>query len=143
MYKGFTLIELLITLSITAILAAVAVPSYQQYITRCNRLDGQSALLDLAVRMELYYSENATYKTAGIGTGTAVDIRRTALSPAGLYRLRIQTQTDSAYTLSAIPVGKQAILDRLCQTLTLDSLGRKGTAALSGTQPLGSVLQCW
>ena len=53
--QGFTLIELMITVAIIAILAAVAYPSYSEYVKRGNRSEGQALLNDTAALQERYY----------------------------------------------------------------------------------------
>lgn len=141
--KGFTLLELMIVVVIVAILTAIAYPSYRDYIARGRRSDGQSALLDLASRMERYYSQQNTYQTATIGTGGANDVRATNTSPEGWYTLSISAQTASAFTLSATPLNAQATDDKVCQTLTLNSLGAKGITTGPGGVPTGPVTRCW
>lgn len=59
--KGFTLIELMITVAIVAILASIALPSYQEYVTRARITEATSTLADLRIRMEQYYQDNRTY----------------------------------------------------------------------------------
>jgi type IV pilus assembly protein PilE len=58
---GFTLIELMITLAIVAILAAVALPSYQQYVLRGKFAEAAARLAGDRVRLEQYYQDNRTY----------------------------------------------------------------------------------
>jgi type IV pilus assembly protein PilE len=58
---GFTLIELMITVAIVAILAAIALPSYQDYVTRSKITDATSTLANLRVQMEQYYQDNRAY----------------------------------------------------------------------------------
>lgn len=62
--RGFTLIELMIVVAVAAILAAVAVPSYRQYVMRANRADATAALLRLASAQERFYLQNNRYADA-------------------------------------------------------------------------------
>src|ERR1700687_4891412 len=59
--RGFSLIELLIAMVIVAILAAIAIPSYQTYTLRSHRTDAKSALLDMASLEERFFSTNNSY----------------------------------------------------------------------------------
>lgn len=141
--KGFTLIELLIVVAVVGILAGIAYPSWRDYIARGRRTDGKSALLDLANRMERYYSQQNTYLGATLGSGGASDVRSSNLSPEGWYTLSLTNLSASTYTLNATPRNAQATDDSLCQTLTLTNLGIKGIANGPGGTPSGSVTQCW
>lgn len=59
---GFTLIELMVTVVIIAVLAAIAVPSYQAYILRANESQAKVELERLAVLLERHKSRNFNYK---------------------------------------------------------------------------------
>ena len=59
--KGFTLIEVMIVVAIVGILAAIAVPQYNEYLMRSRIPQATSALSDMAVRMEQYFQDNRTY----------------------------------------------------------------------------------
>lgn len=144
MKKGFSLIELMIVVVIVGILAAVAYPSYLSYITKSRRSDGQAALLDLANRMERYFSENHTYATATIGTSSATtDVLSSATSPEGWYTLSIPTKTAFAFTIQATPQNAQGTEDTSCQSLTLNNLGQKGITAGPAGNPTATVAKCW
>jgi type IV pilus assembly protein PilE len=66
--RGFTLIEVMITVVIVAILAAVAVPSYVDYIRRSKIAEATTNLSDLRVKMEQFYQDNRKYNGATAGT---------------------------------------------------------------------------
>jgi type IV pilus assembly protein PilE len=66
--KGFTIIEVLIAVAIIAILVAVALPSYQDYVLRGKITEATSTLTDLRLRAEKFYGDNRTY--VGFNTAT-------------------------------------------------------------------------
>lgn len=66
--QGFSLIELMIVVAIVGILAAIAYPSYQNYVLRSGRADGQAKLMEILQAQERFYSQNQTY-TANLGVG--------------------------------------------------------------------------
>lgn len=122
--NGFTLVEVMITLAIIAILAAVAVPAYQNSITKSKRNDGKNAIHNAAARMEQYYLDNKTYSTDMTDFGFAAS---PASSTEGYYLISAVAGADgiaSSYTLSAVPQDSQ--VDDSCGTLTLTSDGVQG-----------------
>lgn len=72
--SGFTLVELMITVAIVAILAGVALPSYQKYVIRGNRAAAQAQMMDIANREQQYFLANRAYagKTELEGSGYAL-----------------------------------------------------------------------
>jgi len=67
--RGFTLIELMITVAVIAVLTAIALPSYTDYVTRSKFAEAYAHLADLRVKMEQSYLDNRRYSTnAGGGT---------------------------------------------------------------------------
>lgn len=58
---GFTLIELMIVVAIIGILAAIALPSYNDYLTRGRIPDATSNLATKRVQMEQFFQDNRTY----------------------------------------------------------------------------------
>ena len=59
--RGFTLIEVMITVAIVAILAAVALPAYGDYVRRGQLPEAFAGMADLRVKMEQYYQDSRNY----------------------------------------------------------------------------------
>ena len=70
--RGFTLIELMITVAIVAILAAIALPSYYQYILRSNRSAAESLMQEMASAQERYMVDARQFASSAsaLGYGT-------------------------------------------------------------------------
>lgn len=92
-YPGFSLIELMITVAVIGILAAIAYPSYQQYVIRGHRASGQQFMMDLAQRQEQFLIDSRQYGQ----TLAATDLNMTL--PAGVaqdYSLTITVNAAGA-----------------------------------------------
>jgi type IV pilus assembly protein PilE len=59
--RGFTLIELMIVVAILGILAAAALPLYNDYVRRSRIVEATSGLSDARTRMERHFLDNRTY----------------------------------------------------------------------------------
>ena len=120
--KGFTLIELMITVAIVAILAAIALPSYQQYVIRGNRAAAQQFMMQIASREEQYLLDARQY------ADTVATLSLTAPSEiSGKYTFAITVAngaTPPTFSITATAAGNQAVDGNL----TLDSTGAKTPA---------------
>ena len=58
---GFTLLELMVVVVIAAVLAAIAIPSYQAYTARAYKSKAQSEMLKIAERLENYKGKQLSY----------------------------------------------------------------------------------
>jgi type IV pilus assembly protein PilE len=65
---GFTLIEVMIVVVIVAILAAIALPSYERYVLQAHRSAAQSFVSQVAMKEEEYFAHMRSY-TDTIGSG--------------------------------------------------------------------------
>lgn len=135
--SGFTLLEVLIAAAIIAILAAIAIPSYQGYVARGHRAAATACLSEAAQFMEQFKTLNMRYDEDGAGEEVALPPMGCRTRIAGAYTIAIDEVDASSYLLSATPQGIQASRDAGCGTLTLDQTGRR---AVSGDQPAN---RCW
>lgn len=148
--NGFTLIEIMIVVAIVAILAAVALPSYRDYVNRGRRADAKAVLLQACQYMERVYTERGSYALKSDGTaattlslvGMPASLQSAPVDGATKY-YDIQplandfgtNVTTSTFALQAVPIGAQS--SDSCETLTITNTGIKGQA--SGK----SVDDCW
>lgn len=131
-------------LAILGILVLLATPNYLNYLTKTRRVDGQTALLDLANQLQRYYLIHQSYETATIASNNPQsDVLSQAASPQGWYHLQISAQSQNQYSLEAQPQGAQAKADQQCQTLTINHLGELGSKNGSANKPTGTTHPCW
>jgi prepilin-type N-terminal cleavage/methylation domain-containing protein len=107
-HAGFTLIELMITVAIVAILAAIAYPSYRNYVIRGQLVDATNGLSAMRANMERFYQDNRTYATTG-----------TFISPC----LALPTPTSGSFMLTCTGPGAPT-----ATTFTLTATGSGNTA---------------
>jgi type IV pilus assembly protein PilE len=127
---GMTLIELMIVVAIVALLAAIAVPSYRQYVLRANRTEATTALLQLAAAQEKFYLQNNTYAgNALIDTAPPAGLGLSATTDGGRYTVAITAANAAAFSATATAAGAQAA-DATCATFTINQAGaRTATSA--------------
>lgn len=131
--SGFTLIELMITVAIVAILAAVALPSYRQYVIRANRSAAESYIMTVANKQEQYNLDARQYadtlsKLSTVPADVALNYSVTVTAD--------NTATPPTYSVKATPIGSQA--SDACGAVSVDQTSTKSISG-SGT----TVAACW
>ena len=129
--RGFTLIELVVAMAIVGILAAIAIPAYQDSVRKSRRKAAAACLVEQAVWMERYYTTNLRYTGAALpGGGCQTDL-------AAFYAFALNgVPNATTYAISATPTAAQN--DAVCGTLGINQAGVKtesGTAATAN--------ECW
>jgi len=132
--RGFTLIELMITVVIVAILASVALPSYQNHLQKARRADAYDCLLNAAQRQESFFYQNNTYAS----TIDALGMDDQSCGEGDYYTLKIDADSTSYKLIAERVAGSAQMKDTKCGDLTLSSTGEKSN--VDGSLP-GS--DCW
>ena len=105
--RGFTLTEIVIVVVIVAILAAIALPSYQRYVIKASRVAAQNEVSELSSMQEKIFLNSNAYTvnlaTAYDGTAAGGLGKTTQQTTDGKYTLAL-TGNAQSYTLTATPV---------------------------------------
>lgn len=123
--NGFSLIELMIVVVIVGILAAIAMPSYSNYVIRGSRAAAQTELLEMASQQEKIYLNSNAYTanvtTAYNGTSAGGLGRTSGKTPDGKYALSL-SGVGQTYTIAAAPVAGTNQAGNGCLTIQENGL---------------------
>ncbi|MBS3936111.1 MAG: prepilin-type N-terminal cleavage/methylation domain-containing protein [Sulfuritalea sp.] len=130
--QGFTLIEVMITVAIIAILAALALPAYNDYILRGRLAEAHGELVAMRVRLETYFLDNRTYVGA-CAAGTVAP-----LPAAGRFAYSCPNLTAATYVVQADGVAAQGTGGF---TYTIDQNNVRATTAVPAGWTADAT--CW
>lgn len=148
--KGFTLIEVMIVVVIVAILAAVAIPSYQDSVRKTRRADAKEALTRVAALQERFFFTNNKYgtlKELGLVPNDATPLYSNdgmySIVLAGSLTCGTTPNTYHCFTLQANPVATSSqSADTTCGRFELHHTGKK-VASKKGDTSTITTSDCW
>jgi type IV pilus assembly protein PilE len=133
---GFTLIELMIAVAVIGILASIAYPSYQRYVTESRRTEAKAILMEVSGQLERCYTVNNDYSNCNAFPRN---------SENGFYVVSAPTNstvhatdaylTPFSYRIIAVAQEPQASRDTGCGNLTLTHRGERDAT--------GARDDCW
>lgn len=119
---GFTVLELLIVMLIVGILAAIALPSYQQHVRRALRAEVTTVLLDNAHRLERHYTRHGSYLDAAPAL-----ITQSPPQGRAVFNLAVNLSADGYLLMASAAPGSNMAQDS-CAYYTLDQAGLRTPA---------------
>lgn len=122
---GFTLIEVMIVVVIIGILAAIAIPAYQNSVIKSNRSEAKATLMDIAQGLQRCYTVYGRFNSDDCNIYNQLDGDSITSEGRGFYQITGEIDATS-FTLTADPVLMPQTNDAICPSLTLNHLGVKG-----------------
>ena len=132
--RGHTLIEVMVTVAIVGILAAIALPSYVDIVTRSKIIDGTTKLGDFRTKLEKYFMDNRSYLD---GAACGVPNPLPAAPDHFAITCGPPAPTATTYTILATGIAARGMGGFV---YTVDQTNAKGSTGPSGWSP---GVGCW
>jgi type IV pilus assembly protein PilE len=131
--KGMTLVELLIVVVIVAILATIALPSWNSQVQKARRADARNTLMVVQVEQEKYRADNGSYASSMSDLGLSAYNS----TSRDYYNVSIVSSSATAFVASAAPNTNGGQNGDSCGTFAINQSG------LDGSGSYASISDCW
>lgn len=98
--RGMTLLELMIVVAIIGILAAIAMPAFNNSVIDARRADARNSLFDWQLRQAEYFADNLSYDSVSTINGSGPD---TVDSGEGYYEITVTSSSTTTFQMTATP----------------------------------------
>ena len=139
---GFTLLEILVTVATLAIVVAIALPNYIDYVTRSKIVEATSGLNDMRVRLEQYFADNRQYPTDCVASAAGPPPAGKIYLPATIKYFAFSCAlAATSYTGTATGTASGGMAGFV---YTIDQASTRHTASLPpGWAGAGAASTCW
>ena len=131
--RGMTLIELMVVVAIVAILASVALPTWNSQVQKSRRADARNTLILVRVEQEKYRADNGSYASSMSALGLGIYNS----SSRDYYNVSIVSSSATAFVASAAPNANGGQSGDSCGTFAINQSG------LDGSGEYASISDCW
>lgn len=128
--SGFTLIEVMIVVAIIAIISAVAIPGYREYVMRGRLQEGLTGMSAKQVQLEMWFQDRRTY----VGAGACANDTRNASFDFSC------NGTEAAGTFTLTAVGKNTLVGF---SFTVNEANTRTTVSVPAGWALPVPNNCW
>ena len=102
---GFTLIELMIVVAIIAILSAIAIPQYSEYVRRSRITEATMTLSDQRLKMERFFQDNRSFQPAALPAACTAGTVAPPPGPTAHFNFACNVLSPTAYLVTATGFG--------------------------------------
>jgi len=148
--RGFTFIELMVVLALVGLLAAIAIPSYQESVRKSRRAEVRSQLMEVAQYLQRFYSHNDSFATTKAGAAATIPselakVPRNAAPGSQSYDISFATPAAGAinpglasFKIQAVRRAGGPMDGDKCGDFTLENTGARNVLKATDT-----AANCW